>query len=216
MIHVERKVEKEVGEYKIKMVDFKDKGEKAYFIFKDTDNTIVNSVRRIILDEVPTFAIEDVEVIKNGSPLYDETVAQRLGLIPIKTDLKSYEFKDKCKCGGIGCAMCEVKMSLKQSDDGYVYSGSIKSDDPQIIPVDSEIPITKLFKGNKIELNLKAILGKGKEHMKWAPAHAYLNDNGKTVELIVEPFGQLDAKVIYNTAIDVLIDKISELEGKLN
>lgn len=197
------------------MVDFKEKNDKAIFTFKDTDNTIVNSIRRIIVDEVPTFAIEDVEVIKNGSPLYDETVAQRLGLVPIKTDLTSYEFKDKCKCGGIGCAMCEVKMSLKQSENGYVYSGSIKSDDPQIVPVDTEIPITKLFKSHELELNLKAILGRGKEHAKWSPAHSYLNDNGKSIDLIVESFGQLPSKVIFNKAIDIIVEKIEELEEGL-
>ena len=198
------------------MVDFKETSGKAVFTFKGVDNTIINSIRRIIMDEVPTFAIEDVEVVKNGSPLYDETVAQRLGLVPIKTDLTSYEFKSKCKCGGIGCAMCEVKMSLKQSEDGYVYSGSIRSDDPQIVPIDEKIPITKLFNGNILELNLKAILGQGKEHVKWSPAIAYINDDGKTVNLIVEPYGQLDAKTIYNKAIDILNEKISELEEKLN
>jgi len=198
------------------MVDFKDKGEQSVFTFKNTHNTIVNSIRRIIINEVPTFAIEDVEVVKNDSPLYDETVAQRLGLIPIKTDLTSYELRDQCKCGSIGCAMCEVKMSLKQSEDGYVYSSAIKSDDPQIIPTDLDIPITKLFKGKEIELNLKAILGTGKEHMKWSPAHVYLNDDGKNVDLIVEPYGQLDAKVMYNKSIDILIEKIEDLEKGLN
>lgn len=196
-------------------VTFKDQGDRAVVTFKDTHNTIVNSFRRIILDEVPTFAIEDVEVVVNGSPLYDETVAQRLGLVPIKTDLKSYTFKELCKCGGIGCAMCEVKMSLSADKAGYVYSGSIKSDDPQIVPVDKEIPITKLFGNNKFELNLKAVLGKGRVHAKWAPAHTYLIEGKNGVELIIEPFGQLPSKEIYNKAIEILIDKIEELEDQL-
>ena len=76
--------------------------------------------------------------------------------------MKSYEFKSKCSCGGIGCAMCEVKMTLKQEEPGYVYSGSIKSDDPQILPVDKKIPVTKLFDKNKLNCNIKAILGKGR------------------------------------------------------
>lgn len=197
------------------MVDFKEESQRAYFTFKDTHNTIVNSIRRIILEEVPTMAIEDVEVVENGSPLYDETVAQRLGLVPLSTDLSSYEFRANCKCGGIGCAMCEVKMSLSQDEDGYVYSGSIKSDDPQVVPVDAKIPITKLFRGKKIQLNLKAILGNGKEHAKWVPAHVYLREEGKDLKLVIEPFGQLTAKNVYNRAIDILISKISDLESQL-
>lgn len=194
---------------------FKDNGNHAVVVFKDTHNTIVNSVRRIILDEVPTFSIEDVEVVINGSPLYDETIAQRLGLVPLKTDLKSYNFKQTCNCGGVGCAMCEVKMVLSQKEDGYVYSGAIKSDDPQIVPVDVEIPITKLFNGAKLELNLRAVLGQGKEHAKWAPAHTYMKETKDGIELIIEPFGQLGSKEIYNKAMSILIEKIDDLEGQL-
>lgn len=197
------------------MVDIKTQGEETVVTFKDTHNTIVNAIRRVIIDEVPTFAIEDVEVVVNDSPLYDETVAHRLGLVPIKTDLKSYNFRDECSCGGIGCALCEVKMSLAADEDGYVYSGQIKSDDPKIVPVDEEIPITKLFAGKKIEINMKAVLGKGREHAKWAPAHSYLRDNEGSVDLIIESFGQLSGKDVYNKAVDILISKVDELEGKL-
>ncbi len=191
-------------------------GNQFVVTFKDTSNVIVNAIRRIILDNVPTFAIEDVEIVVNESPLYDETIAHRLGLVPLKTDLKSYNFKDECKCGGIGCALCEVTMTLKQDSEGYVYSGSISSNDPQIIPADDKIPITMLFPGKKLELNIKAVLGTGREHAKWAPAHSYLKEekNGE-IQLIIEPFGQLSGKEIYNQALEILIKKISDLESKL-
>lgn len=192
------------------------KGDATIFTFSKTHNTIVNSFRKIILDEVPTFAVEDVEVVENGSPLYDETVAHRLGLVPLTTDLKSYNFKESCKCGGVGCALCEVKLTLKQDEEGYVYSGAIKSDDPKIVPADTEIPVTKLFGEKKIELSMRACLGRGRDHAKWAPAHTYLRETEKgDVELIVEPYGQLSAKETYNTALDILSEKITELEGKL-
>lgn len=197
------------------MVDMKNSGDETVFVFKGEHNTIVNSIRRIIIDEVPTMAIEDVEVVVNDSPLYDETVAHRLGLVPITTDLKSYNVKEDCKCGGIGCALCEVKMSISSDKEGYVYSGDIKSDDPKVVPFDKEIPITKLFPGKKIELNLKAVLGRGKEHAKWAPAHAYLREGKGSVDLVVEPFGQLSAKELYNSAIDQLVAKITQLEAEM-
>jgi DNA-directed RNA polymerase subunit D len=191
-------------------------GDEFVISFKDTHNTIVNSVRRIILDEVPTFAIEDVEVVKNESPLYSETIAHRLGLIPLKTDLKSYNFKETCNCGGVGCSLCEVKLTLKQEEEGYVFSELIKSDDPQIVPADTRIPVTKLFPGKVLELNLVAVLGRGKEHAKWAPAHTYLREGkDKEVMLVIESFGQLESKEIYNTAVDILLSKIDELESNL-
>lgn len=193
----------------------KQKDDIAVFNFKDTHPTVVNSFRRIILDEVPTFAIEDVEFVKNESPLYDETVAHRLGLVPISTDLKSYNFKQNCKCKGVGCALCEVKMTLKSEGNGYILTDAIKSNDPKVAVVDKEIPITKLFGEKAIEANLTAVLGRGREHAKWAPAHTYLKQSGKSIDLFVEPFGQLSAKDIYNNAIDILVAKIKDLEGEL-
>lgn len=215
MIHVGRKEVKEEEEFKMVGLKTKSEGEQLIISFEGVHNSIVNSIRRIILDEVPTFAIEDVEVIKNDSPLYDETVAHRLGLIPLKTDLKSYNFKEECSCGGVGCALCEVKMTLKQDGEGYVYSKSIKSDDPQIVPVYENIPITKLSDGKKIELNLKAVLGTGREHAKWAPAHTYLKETDKGIDLVIESFGQLENKEVFNCAIDVLCKKIESLEKEL-
>lgn len=197
------------------MVSIKTEGNKEIVEFKKTHNTIVNAFRRVILDEVPTFAIEDVEVVKNDSALYDETLAHRLGLVPLVTDLDTYNKKSECKCGSIGCALCEVKLSLSQEENGYVYSGSIKSDDPKIIPFFKTIPVTKLLEGQEIEVNLTAVLGTGREHAKWAPAHAFLRENGDAVELVIEPFGQLSGKDIFNKAVDVLIEKIDELESKL-
>lgn len=213
MINVELKEEKEVEEYKsFKMVTLKVEGNYTIVEFKDTHNSIVNAIRRTILDDVPTFAIEDVEIVRNESPLYDETIAHRLGLIPLKTDLSSYEFR---KEGELGSALNEVKMTLSQDEQGYVYSGSIKSDDPAIVPVDTQIPVTKLFESKSIELNAKAILGTGREHAKWAPAHAYLRENKNSLELVIEPFGQLELKELYNKAIDILITKVEDLENIL-
>ena len=74
------------------------------FLIKGSNAAFVNALRRCIINEVPTMAIEDVEMRKNNSILYDEMVSHRLGLIPLKTDLKSYNPIDKCTCEGAGCA----------------------------------------------------------------------------------------------------------------
>ena len=55
------------------------------FLFKGINPVIANTLRRLIINEVPVMAIEDVEFTKNSSALYDENIAHRLGLIPIKT-----------------------------------------------------------------------------------------------------------------------------------
>ena len=151
----------------------KDEG-KLSFIIKDVDVSFVNTLRRVIFEEVPTMAIEDVELRKNSSILYDEIIAHRLGLIPLKTDLKSYNLPEKCKCKGEGCARCQVKMTLKPNKGaGLVYASEIKSKDSAIKPVYGKMPIVKLIKGQDLELEAKASLGRGKYHAKWVPGLVY-------------------------------------------
>ncbi|MEA3430036.1 MAG: DNA-directed RNA polymerase subunit D [Nanoarchaeota archaeon] len=149
----------------------KDK-EKVSFLIKDSTAAFANTLRRTIVDEVPTMAIEDVEIRKNNCILYDEIVAHRLGLVVLKTDLKSYNLPSECKCGGEGCARCQCKLTLK-SKSQIVTASELTSTDPKIVPVYSETPIAKLIKGQELELEATAVLGKGKEHAKWSPGLAF-------------------------------------------
>ena len=50
----------------------------------------MNAIRRILLSEVPTMAIEQVRLLNNTSILQDEFLAHRLGLVPIRADARSF------------------------------------------------------------------------------------------------------------------------------
>ena len=143
------------------------------FIIKNNETAYVNTLRRMILDEVPTMAIEDVEFRKNDSILYDEIVAHRLGLLPLSTDLRGYNLPEKCTCKGKGCAKCQLEMHLKTEAQGVITANKIKSKDPKIKPIYGEMPITKLLEDQQLEFVAISRLGKGKEHTKWAPGLAF-------------------------------------------
>ena len=147
--------------------------DEASFFLKEADPAFANAIRRTILEDVPTLAIEDVEFRKNSSVLYDEMAAHRMGLIPLTTDLKSYNLPAECKCEKQGCASCQVKLTLKAEGPCTVYASDLKSNDPGVKPAYPEMPIVKLLKGQKLEVEATAILGTGKEHSKWAPGHVY-------------------------------------------
>lgn len=88
------------------------------FTLTNTDISIANALRRIMLAEVPSMAIEIVNVEENQSVLFDEFIAHRMGLLPLSShgcgDLPrdpGYQYQDKCNCFD-GCGYCTVELEL--------------------------------------------------------------------------------------------------------
>ncbi|UCC58804.1 MAG: DNA-directed RNA polymerase subunit D [Candidatus Bathyarchaeum sp.] len=143
------------------------------FIVSGVNVPFVNALRRIMLIEVPTMAIDEMVILENSSILHDEILAHRMGLIPLKTDLDSYNLPEECKCESeLGCNLCRSNLTLEaEATDKttIVYSGDLKSENPDITPVSSKIPLVKLAPEQRINLEAYARLGKGKNHVKWQP-----------------------------------------------
>ncbi len=150
---------------------------KIDFLIKGVDSTFVNTIRRMIIAEVPVLAIEEVTFLKNTSALYDEFIAHRLGLTPLKTDLKSYSLPEKPE--DLEKPSCHLNLNLKAKGPCTVYSSDLVSQDPKIQPVYNKIPIVKLEKGQVLELEAVAIMGQGKNHTKFSPGLAYYRNYPK-------------------------------------
>jgi DNA-directed RNA polymerase alpha subunit len=65
--------------------------ESIVFDIKGIDAAIANALRRILLAEVPTMAIETVYIENNTSIIQDEVLSHRLGLIPINANPTLFE-----------------------------------------------------------------------------------------------------------------------------
>jgi DNA-directed RNA polymerase subunit D len=141
------------------------------FVVEGIDTPMANTLRRVILSEVPVMAVDDVVLIENSSVLHDEILTLRLGLIPLKTDLDAYNLPEKCSCKSeLGCHLCRTVLTLDvEAKDGprTVYSGDMVPEDPHIAPVSEKIPLVKLAPGQKVRLEAYAKLGRGKVHAKW-------------------------------------------------
>jgi DNA-directed RNA polymerase subunit D len=186
------------------------KANRVIFSLKGADVSFANAMRRAAIEEVPTMAIEKVEFRKNSSALYDEVIAHRLGLVPLTTDLKSYNLPAQCKCEGEGCAKCQLKLTLKVAGPGNVYASDLVSSDPKVKPVYPETLLTKLLKGQKLELEATATLGRGREHAKWSPGLVFYRYRQKVkVGSVKEPekvaamappgvFGVKNGKLVVN------------------
>src|SRR3989344_182652 len=191
----ERKTSLRLQAYTMKIEKIKEekKKSKLVLLFKECDEVFANTIRRLILEEVPTLAVEDLEIKDNSSALYDEMLGLRLGLTPLKTDLKTYDFKEKCKCAGAGCAQCELKMSVKANKKGYVYAEEAESTDPKCTFAQEKMPLVKLLAKQKLDVQMTAVLGNGKLHSKWSPGIVFYKKepkimvgNVKDVEKVME------------------------------
>jgi DNA-directed RNA polymerase subunit D len=198
------------------------------FLLKNANPAFANALRRIMIEAVPTMAIEEVEFVQNNSALYDEIMAHRLGLLPLTTDLKGY---DRKKPEDELSAKNSVKLTLKAKGPCTVYAEDLKSKDPKIKPVNPKTPIVKLLKGQELELEATAVLGVGKDHVKFAPCLAWytykpkvtVNNTSKEFDQFKDKYppqifnnGKIDAKLIEQhdlyEACDGVNDDIVKIE----
>ncbi|MDP2666732.1 MAG: DNA-directed RNA polymerase subunit D [Candidatus Diapherotrites archaeon] len=135
-----------------------EKGSRTQLLVKGTNLATMNALRRIIMSEVPTLAIEELSIYENNGVLFDEFIGHRLGLVPISMDPKSYKLGDK------------VKMTLEAEGPCTVYSGDIKILDEGIQVLDKKIPLAKLKADQHIRLEGECVVGVGKDHVKYQPA----------------------------------------------
>jgi len=135
--------------------------------------SLLNAIRRSV-EEIPILAVDDVEIFKNDSALYDEFLAHRIGLVPLKMDSKM-------------SSKTEISLKLKKTGPCTVYSKDLIG---SVNDVYKEIPLTILEKGQEIELVATARLGLGVKHAKHSPGICYyrhllkIKSNSKIDEII--------------------------------
>ncbi|CAN6203915.1 unnamed protein product [Urochloa humidicola] len=192
----------------------------AKFELRDTDASIANALRRVMIAEVPTVAIDLVEIEVNSSVLNDEFIAHRLGLIPLTSAAAmQMRFSRDCDaCDGDGsCEYCSVEFNLSaratDSDQTLeVTSNDLRSADPKVCPVDQArayqqalsgtndlnpergILIVKLRRGQELRLRAIARKGIGKDHAKWSPA--------ATVTFMYEPDIRINEELMDTLTLD--------------
>ena len=159
------------------------------FVLSSVDLALANSLRRVILAEISTVAIDLVNVQANTSVLPDEYIAHRLGLIPLNSrdcDKDMVHWRD-CDCEST-CERCTVvlelnaKCSATATETMMVYGRDLVPIGsranayvglPVIKDPEGKGPlIAKLRRGQELNLTCIARKGIAKEHAKWAPTAA--------------------------------------------
>ena len=90
--------------------------ESITFVLSETDLSVANALRRVMISEIPTLAIDLVDIEKNTSVLHDEFIAHRLGMIPLRYDGDIGRLKEnqECNCDD-HCDQCSVILELDAS-----------------------------------------------------------------------------------------------------
>lgn len=153
------------------------------FLLKDCHLSVANALRRVIISEVPTMAIDLVYINENSSVIHDEMLAHRLGLLPFRSDtIDNFEFFRECSCKP-SCHKCSVEFNIRETaneDTADITTDHINANRPDgaVMPVkyidekgneEDPILIVKLAKNQKIDVQCIVRKGTGKEHAKWCP-----------------------------------------------
>lgn len=148
-----------------------------------------NSLRRAMISDVPTLAIDNVNIEINESNLHDEMLCHRLSLVVLDSSDCSKEF--------------EIFLDIICHDDNLdVTSDLLKSD----LNIMKGILIVKLHKGERIKLSAIARKGTGREHAKWSPVSAigyftYQKSNDEMeIKMCIESVGSLKSEEILEQA----------------
>lgn len=185
-----------------------DKSETMVIELKEGDRKTLNTLRRIMMSQIPTIAIEYVEISHNNGAMKDEMIAMLLGQIPLNVDPDTLDFvreQIKFDHGDLDTAsfkadnsvIFKLDVTYSQEKD-FVTSGDLVWDplpgqeelfrDKPPRPLYDNINITRLLPGQRLSFRAIAIKGipssKAGGHMKWRPVSQVTVARPQTPEII--------------------------------
>ncbi|MEM0154425.1 MAG: DNA-directed RNA polymerase subunit D [Methanothrix sp.] len=159
-----------------------------------------NALRRAAINSVKTFAIDSVTFYENTSPMFDEYIAHRIGLVPIITPVSGYKDED------------EILFTAEATGPVTVYSKDLQSTDKEVRVASEGIPIIKLGTGQRIRIEGKARMGTASKHAKFQPGLVAIEPaDDESFNFYIESFGQMPPKEIINKACDTIKERIKEV-----
>ncbi|MDY6773870.1 MAG: DNA-directed RNA polymerase subunit D [Candidatus Nanohaloarchaea archaeon] len=188
-----------------------EEGDRLEFELEDVSPEFANALRRTMIGDVPTLAIEEVRVTENNSGLFDEILAHRLGMVPWEFDPEQYDLPGECDCED-GCPNCQVEMALQKEGGGEVTAEDISVPSDDVDPANPGTKVVELQEDGKLDLEMTAQLGMGRDHAKWQAANASYSYEDDTFHFSVESVSGLDPRTLVSQAVERLEDRLEEFE----
>lgn len=196
--------------------------------------SVVIALRRVMLSEVPSVAMDGYSVYKNDSILPNEILASRIELVPMTASTVVSDLCDfpTCDChvnGQVnhdGCEKCTIRRRLyihnTTGDIFKVRTSSIlpppdASPNSKFHPVHPNIILVSVNDGSCIDLELCYRKGIPEYHAKWSVASVNYSIVSKDMQytLTILGNGAMPPPQILTSALTVLQDKFVSLRSQL-
>ncbi|KAI5168315.1 DNA-directed RNA polymerases I and III subunit RPAC1 [Pancytospora epiphaga] len=146
---------------------------KIVFDLKNTHPSIANALRRILISEIPTFAIHDIAIRENDTIFPDEYIAHRLGLIPLNVNPDELEYSYASNTTKNTLNFC-LSVKNETREMLVLYSNQIvwvpqEGQQHLHVQLQPDVMICKLAPGNFLNIEITAMKGIGASHAKWSP-----------------------------------------------
>jgi len=111
------------------------------FEMKGVGPAVANALRRILLAEVPTVAIEKVFVVNNTSVVPDEVLAHRLGLVPLAVDPRLLEYRAEGDAANeSNTLVLRLRLKCTRGNDGQPKNDAVLSKHLEWLALGSQLP----------------------------------------------------------------------------
>lgn len=215
----------------------------AHFRFKNTNVTLANTLRRAILTLTPNVAFRtepfeksDIVIRTNTTPLVNEIIAHRIGMIPIKADPltfdpEHYEFildKENTSKEIMNISASDFVIRKKNPDNLLEAPVEVPTTDffpPDPITGDTVL-ITRLrpqwnptAPNERIQLTAKAAISNGHENIRWSPvsqcSYEYTRDTDEAhIEEVFKNWLSNNKKIQDTSSVGD--ERIAELRREFN
>jgi DNA-directed RNA polymerase alpha subunit len=180
---------------------------------------LANAIRRILIAEVPSMAIDFAKIYKNSGCIHDDMIAQRIGLIPfISTNVDKFDYFWR-QSNNLSEVQYELNVINKNESpidvttndlkiiNSNEYTGYNKTIYQSVKPVNLEYPIviTKLGKGQELHFVCSVRKGISQEHAKFQPTSSVGYEIRSDNEFLfnVETTGSLTPIEVIDKALNI-------------
>ena len=212
---------------KVKEKEYK-KFDKLHIEFsgKDVNYVLMNTLRRIIIQYIPTYAFDKIDITKNTSVFNNDVLRLRISNLPvhnIENDNVQY-YQNIINNDLDSDKLTQLTMYVEKKNDSLEII-NVTTDDAEFFNNKNKIKsiykkpllLIKLKEGEEIKLTTTINLNIGKNNIKYSPVTicVYEEKNDNTFLLKLESTNQIEEYDIIKKACEILIIKLENIMNQL-